>query len=122
MSSEDRWPISKSKLGYELQESGTCVTRSPSLMMFSTSDKIIIPAYLRQKVTAISHEGHQEMSKCKSRIREFYWWLYQDVEDTVRARLSVLPRVSSRLACKGANLQTCSVASNSSGHRRSDSG
>lgn len=40
------------------------------------NDKIIVPTSLRQKVRdlqAISDEGDQGMSKCKSRIREFYW-------------------------------------------------
>lgn len=51
------------------------------------NEKFIIPASLRDKVMNFAHEGHLGISKCKSRIREFFWWphLNQSVENQLRS-------------------------------------
>lgn len=49
-------------------------------------DKFVIPSNLQSRLVAFAHEGHMGMSKCKSRLREFYWWpnLNSSVEEQVR--------------------------------------
>ncbi|XP_014663034.1 PREDICTED: uncharacterized protein K02A2.6-like [Priapulus caudatus] len=49
--------------------------------------KLVIPVELRQKVTAIAHEGHVGMCGTKLRLRTKVWWpgLDKDVEKFVRA-------------------------------------
>ena len=50
-------------------------------------DKFVIPSNLQSKLVAFAHEGHMGMSKCKSRLREIYWWpnLNSSVEVQVRS-------------------------------------
>jgi len=88
MTSENKWPSSKTKLDSHLQVYWN-VREHLSVLddILYKAEKIVIPATLRQKVIAIAHEGHQGMSKCKMRIREYYWWpsLNRDVEDVIRS-------------------------------------
>ena len=46
--------------------------------------RVLIPSSLRDKVLELAHEGHQEIVKCKQRLRSKVWWprLDQDVEGT----------------------------------------
>lgn len=43
-------------------------------------DRLIPPANIRKKIIELGHEGHQGISKTKSRIRNTYWWPGCDAE------------------------------------------
>lgn len=49
-------------------------------------DKYVIPAALQDRLVKFAHEGHMGISKCKTRLREYYWWpnLNQSVESQIR--------------------------------------
>ena len=51
------------------------------------SEKFVIPTLLRDKLVTFAHDGHMGMSKCKTRLRQFYWWpnLNESVESRVRS-------------------------------------
>lgn len=38
------------------------------------NEKFIVPAVLRDRVVNLAHESHMGITKCKTRIREFFWW------------------------------------------------
>ena len=61
---------------YELTVCGQIVLRC---------DRIVIPGELRAQVLNLAHEGHQGITKTKSRIRETAWWpgMDGDVEELV---------------------------------------
>ena len=50
------------------------------------NEKVIVPAILRGRILNFAHEGHMGISKCKTRIREYFWWpgLNFDVEMKLR--------------------------------------
>lgn len=50
-------------------------------------DKFVIPSSLQTKLVTFAHEGHMGMSKCKSRLRELYWWpnMNSSVDEQVRS-------------------------------------
>lgn len=49
-------------------------------------ERYVIPTSLQEKIICFAHEGHQGITKCKSRIREMYWWpnLNSSVETKLR--------------------------------------
>ena len=81
------WPDKISKLPMQLQHFWN-VRYELSLVdgVVMRNDKYVIPATLQDKIIAFAHDGHQGMSKTKSRIREFYWWprLNANVESTIK--------------------------------------
>ena len=50
-------------------------------------DKYIIPATLQDRLVNFAHDGHMGISKCKARLRQYYWWanLNESVESSIRA-------------------------------------
>ena len=52
------------------------------------NDKYVIPVTLRDRLIDYNaHEGHMGNSKCKARLRQYYWWpnLNESVESKIRA-------------------------------------
>lgn len=51
------------------------------------NDKYVIPVALQERLVTFAHEGHMGISKCKSRLRQYYWWanLNETVESKIRA-------------------------------------
>ena len=51
------------------------------------NDKYVIPVTLRDRLVDYAHEGHMGISKCKGRLRQYYWWpnLNESVESKIRA-------------------------------------
>ena len=52
-------------------------------------EKYVVPTSLRDKLITFSHEGHMGMSKCKSRLRQFYWW--PNLNESVEAKVRTCP-------------------------------
>jgi len=82
------WPIQRSTVPDQIQ----CfwnVRNEISVIdgVVFRNDKFVIPSTLRDKLVTFAHEGHMGMSKCKSRLRQFYWWpnLNESVETRVRS-------------------------------------
>ena len=49
-------------------------------------NRFVLPESLQKEALNLSHEGHQGMSRCKQRLREFYFWPGMDmhIENLVR--------------------------------------
>lgn len=81
------WPHAKAKVEHLLQEFWN-VRNDLSYIdgVIYKNEKSVIPSVLRNKIISLAHEGHLGMSKCKSRIREYYWWPYlnRNVEQKIR--------------------------------------
>ena len=47
----------------------------------------VLPCSLRDRIITFAHEGRMGITKCKSRIREFYWWpgVNANVESVLRS-------------------------------------
>ena len=81
------WPKEKKNLEEEISEFWDVREEISYLNgVVYRGEKYIAPEHLRARIIAFAHEGHQGISKCKSRIRSIYWWPYlnRDVEEVVK--------------------------------------
>jgi hypothetical protein len=84
---QNGWPTSNTKLADNVK-SFWLIRHELSVIdgILFRSDRMVVPGSLRNRVVDLAHEGHFGISKCKSRIREYYWWplLNKDVEGKIR--------------------------------------
>ena len=84
----NEWPDRISKVPEEIRQFWN-VRHELSYVdgIVTRNDKYVVPVALRENLISLAHEGHQGMSKTKSRIREFYWWpnLNSEVETVIKS-------------------------------------